>query len=309
MSYLDIEHLLSLRGSDTWSEEGNESQIMIRKAIGRVIHGRTPQAHRLPDAYYRFAENLSLHDVIVTFNYDLVLERALEYVGKPYRLFPERFKSIGLTHNVVDTDIEEVTVLKLHGSVDWFNNRSFLRSKEYLNQQGARGVQVHSVFDEPTRYGAELLVQGPRSPEDPLLHIYRIRCADSYYSEDNDFHGPLILSPSHLKFVYSEPLQSFWYGMGRWGGMNLGISIIGFSLPRHDEYIRVGLYQMISNYQESWWDNDFLGIRKTNVKLIDFADDADWKSEYQRRYSFIDPNKADYCFAGFDTAAVDFIFD
>ena len=107
MSYLDIEHFLSLRGSDTWSGEGNESQIMVRKAIGRVIHGRTPETHCLPDAYYRFAEQISRHDVIVKFNYDVVLERTLEYVGKPYRLYPERFKSIGPTFNVVDSDVEE----------------------------------------------------------------------------------------------------------------------------------------------------------------------------------------------------------
>lgn len=42
MSYLDIEHYLELRGSDTWSREGNESQLMIRKAIGKVIHDARP---------------------------------------------------------------------------------------------------------------------------------------------------------------------------------------------------------------------------------------------------------------------------
>ena len=38
MSYLDIEHYLGLRGGDTWSREGNESQLMIKRAIGEVIH-------------------------------------------------------------------------------------------------------------------------------------------------------------------------------------------------------------------------------------------------------------------------------
>ena len=74
------------------------------------------------------------HDVIVTFNYDVVLERTLEYVGKPYRLYPERFKSIGPTFNVVDSDVEEVTVLKLHGSLDWFSNRWFRKTKNYLEK-------------------------------------------------------------------------------------------------------------------------------------------------------------------------------
>ena len=170
-------------------------------------------------------------------------------------------------------------------------------------------TRVHSVFDDPARYGAELLVQGLCSPDDPILQIYRIRGVDNYYSEDNDLHAPLILSPSQVKFVYSEPLQSLWHGMGRFGGLNLGVSIIGFSLPPHDEDTRIGLYQMISNYQKSWWDQDLLGIRKGNVKLVDFANEDAWESEYKRRYSFIDPTKADYCFTGFESAAVNFIFD
>ncbi len=99
MSFLDIEHFLELRGSDSWSREGNESQIMIRRAIGRVIHNRTPPADRLPEIYYRFAEKLSPRDTVFTLNYDILLERALEQVGNPYKLFPHRFKSVGLHSN------------------------------------------------------------------------------------------------------------------------------------------------------------------------------------------------------------------
>jgi hypothetical protein len=84
MSYLDIEHYLGFRGSDTWSLEGNESQLMIRQAIGEVINERTPPIDRLPDFYYRFADALSVHDTVLTLNYDLLLERALTAVGKPF---------------------------------------------------------------------------------------------------------------------------------------------------------------------------------------------------------------------------------
>ena len=179
MSFLDIEHFLGLRGSDTWSQEGNESQLMVREAIGAVIHSRTPAANDLPDAYYRFAERLSPNDTVITLNYDILLERALEHVGKPYRLFPFRFKSIGHHHNTVDSHVEEVAVLKLHGSVDWFDDRNFLELKASLLEQGSTDIPIHTVFDNPTRYGVEPLVEGPRPPDDPLLHIYRIRDADA----------------------------------------------------------------------------------------------------------------------------------
>jgi hypothetical protein len=116
MSYLDIEHYLELRGSDTWSREGNESQLMIRKAIGKVIHDRTPD--KLPDCYLRFAEMLSPRDIVLTFNYDVVLEAALAHVGKRFRRYPHRFKTVNAHGGTLDSDTEEVILLKLHGSLD-----------------------------------------------------------------------------------------------------------------------------------------------------------------------------------------------
>lgn len=309
MSFLDIEHFLELRGSKTWSQEGNESQLMVRKAIGEVIHGRTPPADCLPDSYYRFAERLSTHDTVLTFNYDILLERALEHVGKPYRLFPNRFKSIGKTANIVDPDVDEVVLLKLHGSVDWFNDRQYLELKASLEEHGANHLPIHSVFDNPERYGLQPIIDGPRSPEDPLRHIHRVRDADTYYARDNGFNAPFILSPSHVKFVYSEPLLSFWSGMGRAGGYNLGISVVGFSLPKHDEYIRVGLYQMISNYQQSWWNEKMLGsMLKDNVRIVDFRHNENGIAELKSRYNFVDATKADYFLDGFGNDAIEFLF-
>ena len=254
-------------------------------------------------------KRLTLQDVIITFNYDILLERALDYMGKPYRLFPYRFKKIGHQINEVDSDIEELTVLKLHGSLDWFDDRGYLESRAVLDEQGATNVQIHSIFDEPERFGAELLVKGPRPLDDPLLHIYRIREVDDYYRRDRNFNAPFILSPSHVKFLYADPLLSFWYGMGRTGGYNLGISVIGFSLPRHDEYIRVGLYQMISNYQGSWWNDKLLDVLRDNVRFVDYRCSQKDIMEYKQHYCFVNPARAEYLFDGFNDEAIEFLFD
>jgi len=309
MSFLDIEHFLGLRGKDTWSEEGNESQLMIRKAIGEVIHLNTPSSSKLPEAYYRFAESLSPHDIVITFNYDIVLERALDHVGKPYRLFPNRYKSIGRYSNEIDSEKDEVVVLKLHGSVDWFNDRQFLSIKESLQSQGLTKTSIHSVFDFPERYGAEPIVQGLRSEDDPLLHIFRIRDADGYYFRDTGFNAPFLLSPSYVKFVYAAPLLDFWHGLGRAGGYNLGVSVVGFSLPQHDDYIRQILYNVISNYQESWWDQKFLDVLKDDVKFVDFRGDEAGIKEYVARYVFSNPKKSKFWFNGFSADAVQFLFN
>lgn len=309
MSYLDIEHYLGFRGSKTWSSEGNESQLMIRKAIGNIIHSRTPSPEALPDVYLRYAESLSVHDTILTLNYDLVLENALAAVGKPFRRYPSRFKSINAHGGTLDNDTDEVVLLKLHGSVDWFDNRQFLELTKSLGAQGVAHTPIHSVFDNPTRYDARPLVDGLLPKNDALQHLHTIGRVDDYYYGDQGFNAPFLLSPSHVKFVYAEPILSFWHGIGRSGGYNLGVSVIGFSLPEHDEYIRIGLYQMLSNYG-SWWDSPMLGgVLKDYARFVDYRPTTELQDAYKQRYSFSDPNRSKYFFGGFSLEAVDFLFN
>lgn len=307
MSYLDIEHYLGFRGSKTWSQEGNESQLMIRKAIGHVIQSRTPQVDALPEVYYQFADALSVHDVVLTLNYDLVLERAFEKVGKPFRRYPNRFETVSEFGGTVDSKIEEVVLLKLHGSVDWFDDRQFLELKKSIDGKGGGRIPLHSVFDDPSRYGAKPLVEGLLPEGDPLKHLHWITRVDDFYARDGGFNAPFLLSPSHVKFVYAEPILSFWHGMGRSGGWNLGLSVIGFSLPPHDDYIRIGLYQMLSNYG-SWWDSQMLGVLKDYARFVDYRPTPDLQAEYRDRYRFAEPQRSKFHYDGFGPDAIDFLF-
>lgn len=308
MSYLDIEHYLGFRGSDTWSQEGNESQLMIRRAIGEVIDARTPEADKLPDIYYRFAESLSTRDTVLTLNYDLVLERALAKVGKPFRRFPHRYQSVDQHGGILDSDTEEVVLLKLHGSVDWFDNRQFLELESMFERQGTPQIPRHSVFADPARYGVQPLAEGLQPPGDSLRHIFWMRETSKYYERDGGFNAPFLLSPSHVKFVYADPILSFWRGIGRSGGYNLGVSVIGFSLPPHDEYIRIGLYQMLSNYGSWWNETMFDGTLKDYARFVDYRTNDDQIAEYRSRYRFADSEKSRFCYGGFGHDALEFLF-
>ena len=308
MSYLDIEHYLGFRGSDTWSMDGNEAQLMIRRAIGEVIHWRTPAKDKLPHEYYRFAENLSVHDTVFTLNYDLVLERAMEAVGKPYRRFPSRFESVSEYGGTLDDRTEEVVLLKLHGSIDWIDDRQYLESKASFERQGLDSSPIHSVFQKPQLYGVRKLVDGLLPDGDALAHIHQIEHVDRYYGHDGGFNAPYILSPSHVKFVYAEPLLSFWRGIGRIGGYNLGVSVIGFSLPRHDEYIRIALCQLLANYG-SWWDTRFFDVHlKDFARFVDFRNTPELEAEYRETYRFADAEKSRFFYGGFGLDAVNFLF-
>ena len=97
ISFLDAEHYLGLRGSDTWSREGNESQLALRWCIGKVLCTRLAALETLPVPYLRFAESLRPSDIVLTFNYDSLLERSLDLTSRPYRLFPDRYSHLGIT--------------------------------------------------------------------------------------------------------------------------------------------------------------------------------------------------------------------
>ena len=84
LGYLDIEHVLSLKGSDTWSSAGNESQLLIRWLIGQTLFERQAEGHfTRPSAYSTFAAGLRPSDVVMTFNYDTLVEESLEAIDKP----------------------------------------------------------------------------------------------------------------------------------------------------------------------------------------------------------------------------------
>jgi len=307
MSYLDIEHYLWLLGGDTWSEEGNESQLEVRKYIGQIIHEKTPAADSLPPCYYEFASNLTENDTVITFNYDVVLERALDHINKPYRLFPYRFKNESA--GVIDSDDDdEVTILKMHGSLDWFSNKSFLEADEIWKKIGASGVPHDPIFSNPRTYIPYPLADGPRNPEDSLNYLHRLGNLDTFYSRWKPPASPTILSPSYNKIVYTSIVQDFWNGLGKAGGWNTGVSIIGFSLPKHDEYIRLGLYQISRNYQNVDWDMNLSGAIKDNLKVIDLRKTYREKRALKSRYSFLDKNKTEWKFDGFNSEAVKFLF-
>ena len=112
MRFLDVEHYLGLRGSETWSEDGNEGTVVTKFLIGSIL-AKCINAHKkVPDLYIEFAERLELHDTVITFNYDTLLEQALDAIGKPYRLFPTRLKSASEFGGIVDNSRERSSYLE-----------------------------------------------------------------------------------------------------------------------------------------------------------------------------------------------------
>jgi SIR2-like domain len=297
-----------LRGGDTWSEDGNEGTIVTKFLIGSILARHVNALAGVPELYLEFAKRLDPHDTVITFNYDSLLERALDIVGKSYRLFPTRYKSVSEHSGTVDTDRDEVVVLKVHGSVDWFDRSHFERRIAWHEEQKAPPPE-DIVFSHATALGLERLVDGPRYDTDPLKNVYRAKNLKALYAKDLLFMAtPRILPPSAAKLLYASRMNDFWDGMGDAGYYNFGMAIIGFSLPAQDEYARQILYELVTNYQRYNWDDKELDRKKTPLAIVDFFPDTAAEARFRERYRFVDWSRADLSGRGFDLASLDKIF-
>lgn len=305
IAHLDVEHYLGLRGSSTWSEDGNETQILVKTLIGEILTERTPEVQDVPKLYLDFARLLKPSDVILTFNYDVLLERALDAVGVAYRLFPSRYQTVVEGQAEVDDSKDEVVVLKMHGSVDWFDRTPYDDRERERLARGLLSGHGHPVFDMAQELGVKQLTDGPRRSSDPLQRVYRVADTAKLYKSGLLFLAtPVLLNPSPLKLVYSSIFQEFWNGLGRDGALNFGMTIIGFSLPPHDEYLRQVMHRLVTNYQTKHWDDCFLGHRKSPLVMIDFRSDETGRQDLLDRYRFIDLSKASTLWNGFNKEAL-----
>ena len=306
MAFLDVEHYLGLRGKDTWSSHGNEAQVVVKTLIGEILIERMPLKDRIPEIYLQFAKILKPNDFILTFNYDVLLERALEAANVSYRLFPDRLKQHpGINRLVVDTSRDEVIVLKMHGSIDWFDRSSYSQLEEDRIANGFAPGGPDLIFQKPKEYGALPLIEGPHYPDDPLHQIYRIRDIERLYQRRILFHAtPSILNPSPAKILYSQMLRDFWWGLGYVGVLNFSMAIIGFSLPSQDEYARQVIYRLVKNYQTAYWEEGVWKHKKTPLVLVDFRKSSEEEQEFRHRYAFVDWDRAVTYFDGFDEEAI-----
>ena len=115
LAYSHRKHYLRLLGSDEYFAHGSRSIVAARRAIQRILIKAVPR--QIPSLYRKFAKQLSPNDVVLTFNYDTLLEQVLDEIGKLYTLTPEWW----LSRDLPESGQEYVDLLKLHGSVDWYD--------------------------------------------------------------------------------------------------------------------------------------------------------------------------------------------
>jgi hypothetical protein len=103
-THLEFVELREYAGGERWSDAGSREKLALRYYLAKTIVRMTPTADDIPDLYIQFAKQLTSDDIVITFNWDILLELAIMKVGKTFTYNFER---------------DHVKLSKLHGSVNW----------------------------------------------------------------------------------------------------------------------------------------------------------------------------------------------
>jgi len=301
ISFLDIEHFLRLRGSDHWSNIGNGSQILIRNIIADILNYKLSLITNTKyELYKSFLKRLEPNDYIITFNYDNLIENCLNDLGKNYRLFPDRTNPDG--SSLIG---EEIVLLKMHGSIDWFDLSYFEDQIKVAQQYKDYYTPKHTIFSNPKIFQPTKIVDETYFGNS-LNKIYKVKNLSEYFKKtDMVTESPLIVSPSFSKILYLNPLREFWNGFNNEGSSNKRVVIIGFSLSAHDEYLKQAVYRLIYNFQN--YERRY--YNKSRLKIVDFAENKKEIKDFKKRYSFVNWRRADCYFEGFNQKSIDMIFN
>jgi len=217
--YPHIEEVLSLL--DTWMDFNSQIQDKpqfsdfqiseVRRWIIRIVADSlsTISSRRnikQTSSISKFALTLKPKDVVITFNWDLGLERAIdEYTELDWDYsFPSKGK--------------EIALLKAHGSIDWYQTEDIYRvppkDKEPLDPKVGR-ISFIKWWD-PSR--------GVGRPREI---------------------APYIIPPTYFKSFQSGEIRSIWTNMFVALSRATSIIILGYSLPIQDLQARITLRSAI----------------------------------------------------------------
>ncbi len=105
-TFLEYIELSEYGGGERWKDAGSREKLALRFYLAKTIAEHTPSESDLPVLYEEFASQLHERDIVISFNWDCLLEVALHKLGKPYT-----YNNFG--------DNSSIKLGKLHGSINW----------------------------------------------------------------------------------------------------------------------------------------------------------------------------------------------
>lgn len=139
-TFLEYIELRQCGGGERWADTGSREKLALRFYLAKTIAEHTPDAANLPDLYVEFAAQLHEGDVVISFNWDGLLEVALEKIGKPYTYtFKENYS---------------IKLCKLHGSINWRlgmpnNLGEPVNTLSWKSMEFTKGIMEEEIYFTP----------------------------------------------------------------------------------------------------------------------------------------------------------------
>jgi hypothetical protein len=210
---IDIEEFLSfisaessfLYPGDKLTQHGSYFISFCKKWIGEIlVNKQIGILNRIPQFYHEFVRNLD-NSMILTFNWDTVVETLFESNNIPYRY--------QLNSEDYDSRNKSIPLIKMHGSIDWFSKSNVRINEEHL--------KFENIGDEFTN-----MVKAKGILKDFYERIYY----------------PWIVLPNYDKITQLSNYGKTWETPNRYLNDNLEIVIIGYSLRPDDFHSRSFIY-------------------------------------------------------------------
>lgn len=206
-TFLEFIELREYGGGERWSGNGSKEKLALRFYLAKVLVERTPYARVIPKMYLDFAAQLHEGDIVISLNWDGLLEVALEAVGKTY------------TYNFLDK--KSIKLCKLHGSVNWKlgEPKQLNGTVNTLNWQSldfTNGMMTREIYHTP-----DLLKFANWHPYSPLGEV-----------------DPFLVLPGYGKAFDVRANAALWYKPESAFAATHDIYIIGLSLAQDDFFVR-----------------------------------------------------------------------
>lgn len=206
-TFLEFIELREYGGGERWSESGSREKLALRYYLAKTLVGRTPRPAAVPELYRAFAAQLHPRDMVISFNWDGLLEASLEAVGKKY---------------VYDhSDNSAVTISKLHGSVNW-----------RLGEPNVGGEPRRTLPWEQLNFGSGMMTQHLFAAR-PLLEL-----AVWQHHRPLGEVDPYLVLPGYGKAFDVRANAALWYKPEFIFAFTHNVYIIGLSLAHDDFFVR-----------------------------------------------------------------------
>jgi hypothetical protein len=206
-THLEFVELREYAGGERWSDAGSREKLTLRYYLAKTLVRTTPTGDKIPDLYIKFANQLTDGDIVITFNWDILLELAILKVGKS---FTYNFKGPG------------VKLSKPHGSVNW-----------RLGKPTRLGKEINTLDWKPIGLadGGMISVDLYASHNLALLETW------NRYQPLGELQ-PFLVLPGYGKAFDVRSIATLWYRPEFTFAACRDIYIIGLGLSPDDHFVR-----------------------------------------------------------------------